>query len=480
MNMHDFSKTKILVVGDVMLDQYWSGRAGRISPEAPVPVVKVADENVRAGGAANVALNIADLGADVNLMGVIGQDSFGQQLNQVLEQAGVASDWVYSESGTICKLRVLSHHQQLIRMDFENAVPELSAKSLAKLVAEKVADYDVLVISDYAKGALQFVEEMIQSAKSHQVPVLIDPKGNDFSRYAGATLVKPNQGEFELIVGVCVDQDDLIEKAKQLIQEINIDALLVTRSEHGMALIEKDAGATILKSRAQEVFDVTGAGDTVIATLATAFGSGLSMPKSVKLANEAASIVVRKVGTSTVSKVELEEQLNASMRHQGYASMSEEEVHSLIQIAQSKGEKVVFTNGCFDLLHSGHVRYLNEAARQGDRLVVAVNSDASVKALKGDSRPIVQLAGRMELLSALSCVDWVVPFSEETPERLICKLEPDVLVKGGDYKPDEIAGAQCVWDKGGEVAVLSFWEGYSTTSMVDKIQEAEIKEGAAQ
>ncbi|QBZ82506.1 Bifunctional protein HldE [Hydrogenovibrio crunogenus] len=480
MNMHDFSKTKILVVGDVMLDQYWSGRAGRISPEAPVPVVKVADENVRAGGAANVALNIADLGADVNLMGVIGQDSFGQQLNQVLEHAGVASDWVYSESGTICKLRVLSHHQQLIRMDFENAVPELSAKNLAKLVAEKVAEYDVLVISDYAKGALQFVEEMIQAANTHQIPVLIDPKGNDFSRYAGATLVKPNQGEFELIVGACADQEDLIEKAQQLIQEIDIDALLVTRSEHGMALIEKDAGATILKSRAQEVFDVTGAGDTVIATLATAFGSGLSLPKSVKLANEAASIVVRKVGTSTVSKVELEEQLNASMRHQGYASMSEDEVHSLIQIAQSKGEKVVFTNGCFDLLHSGHVRYLNEAARQGDRLVVAVNSDESVKALKGDSRPIVELAGRMELLSALSCVDWVVPFSEETPERLICKLAPDVLVKGGDYKPDEIAGAQCVWDKGGEVAVLSFWEGYSTTRMVDKIQDAEIKEGVAQ
>lgn len=478
MNMHDFSKTKILVVGDVMLDQYWSGRAGRISPEAPVPVVKVADENVRAGGAANVALNIADLGAEVNLMGVIGQDNFGQQLNQVLEQAGVSSDWIYSDSGTICKLRVLSHHQQLIRMDFENAVPEFSAKSLAKLVAGKVAEYDVLVISDYAKGALQFVEEMIQAAKSQNVPVLIDPKGNDFSRYAGATLVKPNQGEFELIVGTCADQDELIEKAKQLIQDIDVDALLVTRSEHGMALIEKDMGSTILKSRAQEVFDVTGAGDTVIATLATAFGSGLTLPTSVKLANEAASIVVRKVGTSTVSKVELEEQVNASMRHQGYASMSEDEVHSLIQIAQSKGERVVFTNGCFDLLHSGHVRYLNEAARQGDRLVVAVNSDESVKALKGDSRPIVGLAGRMELLSALSCVDWVVPFGEETPERLICKLEPDVLVKGGDYKPEEIAGAQCVWDKGGEVAVLSFWEGYSTSHMVDKIQDVEKKEGA--
>lgn len=473
MNSHDFSQTKILVVGDVMLDQYWSGRAGRISPEAPVPVVKVADETVRAGGAANVALNVADLGAQVKLMGVIGKDAYGKQLNQVLGAAQVASDWVYSEAGTICKLRVLSHHQQLIRMDFEKKVPENAAQKLAKKVAEQVANYDVLLISDYAKGALQFVEQMIAAAKLAKVPVLIDPKGNDFARYSGATLIKPNQGEFELIVGTCVDETDLIEKAQQLIAGIDVDALLVTRSEHGMVLVEHQAKPTLLKSRAQEVFDVTGAGDTVIATLATAFGSGLSLPQSVRLANVAASIVVGKVGTSTVSIAELEEQLRLASRHQGYASMSEDEVQTLVQLAQQKGEKVVFTNGCFDLLHSGHVRYLNEASRRGDRLVVAVNSDASVRHLKGDARPIVPLEGRMELLSALSCVDWVVPFSEETPERLICKLKPDVLVKGGDYQPQDIAGAECVWQNGGEVAVLSFWEGYSTTRLVDKIQAEE-------
>lgn len=476
MNMHDFSQTRILVIGDVMLDQYWSGRAGRISPEAPVPVVKVADEDVRAGGAANVALNIAALGAQVSLMGIIGQDAFGEQLNQVLAHAGVDSDWVYSESGTICKLRVLSHHQQLIRMDFENAVPSESAQDLADLMAQKVSDFDVLVVSDYAKGALQFVEQMIAEAKAHEVPVLIDPKGDDFSRYAGATLIKPNQSEFELIVGACEDAQAVVEKAQTLIEQIDIEALLVTRSENGMALVEKHHSPTLMKSRALDVFDVTGAGDTVMATLATAYGSGLSLPEAVRLANEAAGIVVKKVGTSTVSKVELEAQLNAAMRHKGYASMSEDEVMELIRIAQEKGEKVVFTNGCFDILHSGHVRYLNEAAKRGDRLVVAVNSDESVKQLKGDSRPIVGLTGRMELLSALSCVDWVVPFSEDTPERLICKLLPDVLVKGGDYQPDQIAGAKCVWDNGGEVAVLSFWEGYSTTNIVEKIQDAEQKE----
>ncbi|WP_082672042.1 bifunctional D-glycero-beta-D-manno-heptose-7-phosphate kinase/D-glycero-beta-D-manno-heptose 1-phosphate adenylyltransferase HldE [Thiomicrospira sp. XS5] len=473
MKMHDFSKTKILVVGDVMLDQYWSGRAGRISPEAPVPVVKVADEDVRAGGAANVALNIADLGAEVQLMGIVGRDSFGEQLSQVLKDADLTSDWVYSEAGTICKLRVLSHHQQLIRMDFENAVPEKDAQALAELVASQVSAFDVVVISDYAKGALQYVEKMIEAAKKQNVPVLIDPKGDDFTRYSGATLVKPNQGEFELIVGACPTEQDVVERGEKLIRDIDIEALLVTRSEHGMALVEQGAKPTLLKSQAQEVFDVTGAGDTVIATLATAFGSGMSLPDSVRLANEAASIVVRKVGTSTVTRVELEEQVYASQRHQAYMSMSEDEVEALIRLAQEKGEKVVFTNGCFDLLHSGHVRYLNEAAKTGDRLVVAVNSDESVKLLKGDSRPIVPLEGRMELLSALSCVDWVVPFGEETPERLICKLKPDVLVKGGDYKPDEIAGAQCVWENGGEVAVLSFWDGYSTTNMVDKIQAQE-------
>ncbi|VAW47312.1 ADP-heptose synthase / D-glycero-beta-D-manno-heptose 7-phosphate kinase [hydrothermal vent metagenome] len=483
--MHDFSHSKILVVGDVMLDQYWTGLAGRISPEAPVPVVKVADKEVRAGGAANVALNIAALGATAHLIGVVGKtangdmDDYGQQLDQIMTQAGVECSWSLSDSGTICKLRVLSHHQQLIRMDFEQAVPTLPAQQVADKVAERIADYDVLVISDYAKGALQYVEQMIAVAKRNDVSVLVDPKGLDFSRYHGATLIKPNQSEFEAIVGEAPSTDDVISKAEGLIEQLNLEALLVTRSEHGMALVTRQEKPYLLQSQAQEVFDVTGAGDTVMAALATGFASGMTWQNAVHLASQAASIVVRKVGTSTVSKAELDESLKASMRHKGYVALNEDELVELVKVAQNSGERVVMTNGCFDLLHSGHVRYLNEAAKLGERLIVAVNADESVQALKGDTRPIVPLEGRMELLSALSCVDWVVPFSEETPERLICKLTPNVLVKGGDYQPEEIAGAQCVWEAGGQVEILSFWDGYSTSNMVTKIQNAEMSEKEA-
>lgn len=477
--MHDFAHAKILVVGDVMLDQYWNGQAGRISPEAPVPVVKVANEEMRAGGAANVALNVAALGAQTCLLGVIGKvasgemDAHGQRLTELMQAASVKTDWALSEGGTICKLRVLSHHQQLIRMDFESPVPVEPAQKLVELVQKNIADYDVLVISDYAKGALQFVEQMIAIAVAADKPVLVDPKGLDFTPYQNATLIKPNQSEFEAIVGTAPDSETVVLKAGQLIEKLGLQALLVTRSEHGMALVHKASEPFLLQSEAQEVYDVTGAGDTVMAALATGFASGLDWQDSVQLANQAASIVVRKVGTSTVSKAELDEALKANMRHQGYKPMTEDELLELVKLAQKNGEKVVFTNGCFDLLHSGHVRYLNEAAKLGDRLIIAVNSDESVKQLKGGSRPIVQLDGRMELLSALSCVDWVVAFNEETPERLICKLTPDVLVKGGDYQPADIAGAQCVWDAGGQVEVLSFWNGYSTTSLVEKIQTEE-------
>ncbi len=475
-SLQSFSNAKVLVVGDVMLDQYWTGKAGRISPEAPVPVVKVANEEMRAGGAANVALNVASLGAQACLLGVVGKnsqdqlDEHGQLLDDLMQAHNVATDWVKSDSGTICKLRVLSHHQQLIRMDFEKPVPEVAAKQLAGLVEKHIADFDILVISDYAKGALQFIEQMIFHANRVNVPVIVDPKGLDFSRYRNATLIKPNQSEFEAIVGVSNSEDELIEKANSLAEELNLQGLLVTRSENGMALVTDNTKPYLLQSKAQEVFDVTGAGDTVVATLATAYAGGLSWQSSVHLANQAASVVVRKVGTSTVTKAELDDEIKADLRHQGYVAPNENELLELVKLAQKNGEKVVFTNGCFDLLHSGHVRYLNEAAKLGDRLVIAVNSDESVKILKGESRPVVALEGRMELLSALSCVDWVVAFNEETPERLICKLTPDILVKGGDYKPEEIVGAQCVWDAGGEVEVLSFWDGYSTTRMVDKIQ----------
>lgn len=473
MKMNDFSKTRVLVVGDVMLDQYWSGRAGRISPEAPVPVVKVADEDVRAGGAANVALNIAALGAQVRLLGVVGHDPFGTQLSEVLDAAQVPYDWVISEAGTICKLRVLSHHQQLIRMDFENAVPVADSEALAKKFADAVADFDVVVVSDYAKGALQSVAAMIAAAKRHSVPVLVDPKGDDFSRYRGATLVKPNQGEFEQIVGACATEEALVAQAQSLIERLGFEALLVTRSEHGMALVEKNRPPTLMTSRAQEVFDVTGAGDTVIAALATAFGSGMRWQEAMRIANEAAGIVVRKVGTSIVTRVELEAQLNAAMRHKAYVSMSEDEVTSLIRLAQQQGHKVVFTNGCFDLLHVGHVSYLQKARELGDLLVVGLNTDRSVQRLKGPSRPLVEENDRAQLLAALSCVSYVVLFDEDTPLQLIETLKPDVLVKGADYTPETVVGGKEVESWGGSVELIEFVDGRSTTGLVERIRESD-------
>ena len=467
----DFSKARVLVVGDVMLDRYWAGRAGRISPEAPVPVVNVAEAQARAGGAANVAMNMAALGAGVTLMGVIGEDEHGQQLDALLANQGVVRHWVKDAAGTICKLRVLSHHQQLIRLDFERSFSEAAAQALVEQVAAVLADYDVLVLSDYAKGTLARVEQMIAAARRADVPVMIDPKGRDFTRYRGATLIKPNQSEFEAVVGVCADEQEIERKGRSLMTQLSLDALLVTRSEHGMLLLEAaQTQAYRLRAQTQEVYDVTGAGDTVMAVLAAAFAAGASLKQAAWLANEAASLVVRKVGTSVVGAAELQNHLKRKQAHLGYVAPSEAELVEQVRQAQGRGERVVMTNGCFDILHAGHVRYLQEAAQLGDRLVVAVNSDDSVRRLKGDSRPIVPLQARMEVLAALSCVDWVIPFEEDTPERLICSVRPDVLVKGGDYQPHEIAGAGCVQDAGGEVKVLSFWDGFSTTDIVNRIR----------
>ncbi|WP_294949191.1 bifunctional D-glycero-beta-D-manno-heptose-7-phosphate kinase/D-glycero-beta-D-manno-heptose 1-phosphate adenylyltransferase HldE [Sulfurivirga sp.] len=466
-----FSTARVLVVGDVMLDRYWQGRAGRISPEAPVPVVNVTDEQARAGGAANVATNIAALGGQVTLMGVIGHDREGEALERLVRQQGVESTWVHADSGTISKLRVLSHHQQLIRMDFEQPAPPEAAEALAAQVAEQVADHDLLVLSDYAKGALGQVEGMIEAARRAGVPVFVDPKGRDFGRYRGATLIKPNQKEFELVAGVCRDEAEIEARGQTLIDQLSLSALLVTRSEHGMLLLEKGQPSYPLRAQTQEVFDVTGAGDTVMAVLATAHAAGHDLRQAAWLANEAASLVVRKVGTSVVTAAELSEHLRRKQAHLGYVAPDVDTLREAVRAAQARGERVVMTNGCFDILHAGHVRYLQEAAQLGDRLIVAVNSDDSVRRLKGDSRPVVPLQARMEVLAALGCVDWVIPFDEDTPARLICALKPDVLVKGGDYRPEEIAGADCVQAEGGEVRVLSFWDGFSTTDIVNRIRE---------
>ncbi|MBB6054555.1 D-beta-D-heptose 7-phosphate kinase/D-beta-D-heptose 1-phosphate adenosyltransferase [Tolumonas osonensis] len=473
----DFSAARVLVVGDIMLDRYWSGPTRRISPEAPVPVVKVEKNEDRPGGAANVALNVAALGGKTTLLGFVGQDEAADSLEAKLAGHKVASDLVkVADLPTITKLRILSGNQQLIRLDFEDSFATADpAPLLAKLDAA-LPDFDVLILSDYAKGALTCVQDIIQLARKHKVPVLIDPKGTSFEKYRGATLIKPNMLEFETIVGKVKNEDDLIEKAKNLLNELDLEALLVTRSENGMLLVRRGGAVLTLRTQAREVFDVTGAGDTVVGALATALSAGKSLEEACAIANCAAGVVVAKLGTSTVSPQELAQALHEhSSMEQAFGVMNEAELKTAVLAARRRGEKIVMTNGCFDILHAGHVSYLKAAHKLGDRLIVAVNDDASVRRLKGEKRPIVPEDQRMAVLAALDSVDWVVPFTEDTPQRVIAEILPDLLVKGGDYQPEDIAGYAEVTANGGEVRVLHFEDGCSTSNIVKTIIERECR-----
>lgn len=466
-----FNQAKVLVLGDVMLDRYWFGATNRISPEAPVPVVKVQQNEQRAGGAANVAMNISALNVPVKLLGLIGQDETGQALSQLLSEQNIDCDFVELASHpTITKLRILSRHQQLLRLDFEENFHQVDCSPLLDKLQQALSDYGALILSDYGKGTLNQVQQMIQLARAVQVPVLIDPKGTDFERYRGATLLTPNLAEFEAVVGTCHTEQELIDKGLKLIADFDLEALLVTRSEKGMTLLRPHYPAYHLPTQAKEVFDVTGAGDTVISVLATALADQRSLEEACYLANVAAGIVVGKLGTSTVSNSELENAIHGHCEN-GFGIMTESQLKQAVQLAKNRGEKIVMTNGCFDILHPGHVSYLDNARKLGDRLIVAVNSDDSVKRLKGDNRPINDLHTRLAVLAGLRSVDWLVAFEEDTPQRLIGEILPDLLVKGGDYRPEQIAGSQEVWANGGEVKVLNFENGCSTTNVIKKIQE---------
>ncbi|THB75196.1 MAG: bifunctional D-glycero-beta-D-manno-heptose-7-phosphate kinase/D-glycero-beta-D-manno-heptose 1-phosphate adenylyltransferase HldE [Gammaproteobacteria bacterium] len=465
----DFSKGRVLVVGDVMLDRYWHGNTSRISPEAPVPVVHVGDEEHRAGGAGNVALNISALGGNVTLIGFAGKDEAGESLEGILHNAGVNCCFFQQQGfSTITKLRVISHHQQLIRLDFEDSFAGADLRQLEQLFVEQLDSHDVVILSDYGKGALQDVQALIKLAKKADKTVLVDPKGSDFRKYAGATLITPNFSEFQGVVGTC-PHEQIAEKGLELITGCDLASLLVTRGEHGMMLLSKDKEPLNLPTHAREVFDVTGAGDTVISVLGASLAAGSELPDAVKLSNVAAGVVVGKLGTATVSVTEIRCALH-SMGDSNQKTLTEEQLLAFVTNAKENGEKLVMTNGCFDILHAGHVEYLQKASELGDRLIVAVNSDESVKILKGDSRPVNGLENRMAVLAGLQSVDWVVPFSEETPECLISSVLPDTLVKGGDYKVEEIAGGRQVQENGGDVVILSFKDGCSTTSIIDAIK----------
>lgn len=470
MQLPDYTSAHILVVGDLMLDRYWHGSTSRISPEAPVPVIHVQDNEERVGGAGNVALNIAALGGTSTLIGFCGRDEAADTLQRLLGQAGITCHLQHlTDYPTITKLRVMSRHQQLIRLDFEDGFATVNSSHLVIEYQQSLKQSDVVVLSDYGKGTLNDIASFIKLAREHNKPVLIDPKGSDFSRYQQATLITPNLSEFEAVVGRC-DEQQLIERGSNLLTELQLQGLLITKGEQGMTLLGQNQEPLHLPTHAREVYDVTGAGDTVISVLAASLGAGKSLSEATMLANFGAGIVVGKMGTATVSTEELDYALNGQrVHHRGV--MEPEALRLAMDEAHREGEKVVLTNGCFDILHPGHVRYLQQARKLGNRLVVLVNSDASVQRLKGPTRPINQLAERMEMLAALECVDWVTAFDADTPKTMIDNLLPDILVKGGDYQDiRQIAGHQSVIVNGGKVKILSFIEGHSTTNIIESIK----------
>jgi D-beta-D-heptose 7-phosphate kinase/D-beta-D-heptose 1-phosphate adenosyltransferase len=474
MQLPNFSTGRVLVIGDLMLDRYWHGSTSRISPEAPVPVVHVKDDEQRAGGAGNVALNIAALGGKVSVMGFVGNDEVAETLKAVLEKAGVLCLFeALDDYPTITKLRVMSRHQQLIRLDFEDGFHAVDNEKLLHQYHAEMMQASAIVLSDYGKGTLNKIEQFIALAKSLNKPVLIDPKGSDFTIYRHATLITPNLAEFEAVVGPCENQQQIVEKGMKLLQEMDFKALLVTQGENGMTLLTSEEAPLHLPTHAREVFDVTGAGDTVISVLAASLAARKSLAEATILANMGAGIVVGKLGTATVNTEELEYALQGQRaHHRGVGTLKD--VMQAMQLAKKEGEKIVLTNGCFDILHPGHIRYLQQAKELGDRLVVLVNSDESVKRLKGPERPVNDLQYRMEMLAALECVDWVVPFSGGTPKQEIDQLLPDILAKGGDYMDiTTIAGHESVLANGGEVKILSFIKGHSTTSIIKSIRSAE-------
>lgn len=474
-NFH-FEKVRALIVGDVMLDQYWHGGTSRISPEAPVPVVHVNQVHERPGGAANVALGVAALGAYSQLLGLIGEDKAADTLENLLSKAGIhyQLDRIPNHA-TITKLRVLSRNQQMVRLDVEQLFSSdlHSEVSLAANYLAALDSIDVVILSDYGKGTLLNAAQLIKLARAKNIPVIVDPKSQDYALYRGASVITPNLKELEAVVGPCATVEIMVEKARLLLSQYQIENLIITRSEHGLTLVSAIGEVVHIPAVAREVHDVTGAGDTVVAVLSVALASGIALVEAARLGNVAAGIVVGKLGAATVSVSELEAALN-QVNTLPLGILSEEALLQAVAASKANGERIVFTNGCFDILHSGHVAYLEEAKRLGDRVIVAINDDASVARIKGADRPVNSLEERMAVVAGLRAVDWVVAFKEETPERLIKRIIPHLLVKGGDYQNVEaLPGAKFVLSQGGAVRILGLKAGRSTTGIINTIHARE-------
>ena len=470
-----FAALRILVIGDVMLDRSIWGDVDRISPEAPVPVLRSVRTTTAPGGAANVAMNLVGLGVKTAQAGFWGNDAEMRELTALLTPAGVDfSGMIVSGHSTISKTRIVSRNQQLLRLDVESADPRPAAEhqALRDRSLQLVRTADAVILSDYAKGALspQLCQAVIALARERGIPVLVDPKDRDFAKYAGATTICPNLQELGLVTGV--DRSNLAEllaAAQRLVSQLGIDYMTVTMSEKGIRVLYPDS-VFHSPTRAREVFDVTGAGDTVIATLAASLAGGLDAETAVTLANIAAGIVVAKTGTAPISRNELVAEFTASTQMKGPDKILDLQP-LLVRLAEwrANGDRIVFTNGCFDILHVGHITLLEQCREFGDKVVIGLNSDASVKRLKGPTRPVVGEKERARILAALGSTDAVIIFDEETPLELIQYVRPDVLVKGGDYTSSTIVGADDVATWGGRVEIVPTVIGASTTSTIRKM-----------
>ncbi len=480
--LREIGSPRVLVVGDVILDTYIRGKVRRISPEAPIPVFEGGKRIYRLGGAGNVAANLRALGAATALAGCVGADPEGEKILSLLGELGVETPGLVRtrERPSTRKTRFLSRDHQLLRWDEEETRP-LDGETAGKIeewLRREGPSFDAVVLSDYGKGVLtdEVIAAAVEKTRRLGIPLVVDPKGRDFRRYRGATHITPNQLETETATGIHLDTPGAVEKAAdRLLREVDLQAAIITLGKEGIFFKTREGEKGRLPARARAVYDVTGAGDTVVSVLSFSLGAGVNLPSALKICNVAAGIVVGKLGAVPVSREEILREIGLG-RDSGKI-LDLDLLKGRLAVARERGEKMVFTNGCFDILHAGHVRFLREARSQGDLLVVGINDDASVRRLKGEGRPVHSLGDRLEVLAALEDVDYVVSFSEDTPERLIREITPDVLVKGEDWKDKGVVGRDWVESHGGRVVLLPLYPGRSTTAALERLKAAEPEEG---
>lgn len=472
--LHDISKCKVLIYGDFMVDKYIIGSVKRISPEAPVPILEVTKKNSKLGGAGNVVNNILALGASTRVLGCVGDDADGQWIvNQLKKQCADTGFLKTNEQVmTIVKTRVVSKNQQYLRLDEERIqdIPQEYAQYIQENIEEILTDISVLIISDYGKGAVtkELAGFLIEHANRANIPIVVDPKGKDYSKYVGATVCTPNTNELKVVTGITSEEESVITEAGfKLRQDISLKYLMLTRSEKGISIFD-ETKKTDYPAVAKDVIDVTGAGDTVVSVVALGLAVGYEIGECSKLANLAASVVCSKFGAATLSMNEL---LECILYTGEFKNIDAEVAVFISENLKEKGKKVVFTNGCFDLVHAGHVSSFNQAKSMGDVLIVAVNSDASVKRLKGDKRPIVSEQNRMAMLCALECIDYVILMEDDNPINLIQAIKPDITVKGKDWENKYLPEREVVEGYGGEVRFIELEKGLSTTNIINKIVE---------